>query len=135
MVKWWDRFWSAVWFLGSLAIAYLTARWFATNAAPADLGGLRYGLIVFSGIFGLLIGALVISIVSIGIMTGVEALLARAGHPVQRPQPTSSGLRIAQRGRAEEPQGAATDEAPTPTDDAAPALAPSGHDLIGSRPE
>ncbi len=131
VVKWWDRFWGAVWIIGSLAVAYLTARWFATNAAPADLGGLRYGLIAFSGLFGLLVGALLLSIASIGIMSGVEALLARAGYPLERPKPTSSGLRIAQRSREgdEGPQDEPPDAAPTPAETAAtPTFASSGHD-------
>lgn len=88
MVKWWDRFWGAAWMVGSAAVAYLTARWFAENASPADLGGLRYGLIVFSGLFGLLIGAFVLSIAVIGITTGVEWLLARAGFPLRPPAPS-----------------------------------------------
>jgi hypothetical protein len=83
VVKWWDRFWGAVWMVGSAAVAYLTGRWFAQNAAPADLGGLRYGLIVFSGLFGLLVGAFVLSLTVIGITTGVEWLFARAGHPMR----------------------------------------------------
>src|SRR4051812_19297263 len=83
VVKWWDRFWGAVWMVGSAAAAYLTGRWFAENAAPADLGGLRYGLIVFSGLFGLLVGAFVLSLAVIGITSGVEWLLARAGHPLR----------------------------------------------------
>lgn len=85
MVKWWDRFWSVAWFVGSGAVAYWTARWFAVNASPADLGGLRYGLIAFSGLFGLLVGAFLTSIAVIGITSGVEALAARAGHPFRRP--------------------------------------------------
>jgi hypothetical protein len=88
VVKWWDRFWGAVWMVGSVAAAYLTGRWFAENAAPADLGGLRYGLIVFSGLFGLLVGAFVLSIAVIGITTGVEWLFARAGHPLRPPAPS-----------------------------------------------
>jgi hypothetical protein len=93
VVKWWDWFWGAVWMVGSVAVAYLTARWFAENASPADLGGLRYGLIAFSGLFGLLVGAFVLSLTVIGITSGVEWLLARAGHPL-RP-PASSPLAIA----------------------------------------
>ena len=85
MVKWWDRFWSVAWFAGSAAIAYWTARWFAVNASPADLGGLRYGLIAFSGLFGLLVGAFLTSIAVSGITSGVESLFARAGHPFRRP--------------------------------------------------
>lgn len=88
VVKWWDRFWGAVWMIGSLLIAYLTGRWFAVNASPADLGGLRYGLIVFSGLFGLLIGAFCLSIAVIGITSGIEYLLARWGYPLRPPQPS-----------------------------------------------
>ena len=86
LVKWWDRFWGAVWMVGSILIAYLTGRWFADNAAPLDLGGLRYGLIVFSGLFGLLVGAFCLSIVVIGITSGIEYLFARAGYPLRPPQ-------------------------------------------------
>jgi hypothetical protein len=85
VVKWWDRFWSVIWFVGSGLAAYWTARWFAVNASPADLGGLRYGLIAFSGLFGLLIGAFLTSIAVIGLTSGIEALFARAGHPFRRP--------------------------------------------------
>lgn len=85
MVKWWDRFWGAVWFVSSWAIAYWTGRWFAINASPSDLGNLRYGLIAFSGLFGLLVGAFVMSLAVIGITSGIEALSARAGHPFVRP--------------------------------------------------
>jgi len=85
VVKWWDRFWSVAWFVGSGAIAYWTARWFAANASPADLGNLRYGLIAFSGLFGLLVGAFLTSIAVIAITSGIEALFARAGHPFRRP--------------------------------------------------
>lgn len=122
MVKWWDRFWGAVWMVGSGVIAYLTARWFATNAAPADLGGLRYGLIAFAGLFGLLVGALLLSIATIGIMSAVEGLLARAGRPVRRPEPPNGGLRLRQPDPAPEAARAADDEDP------ASALASSGHD-------
>lgn len=97
MVKWWDRFWGAVWIVGSGVIAYLTARWFATNASPSDLGGLRYGLIAFSGLFGLLVGAFLLSLAIIGIMGGIEALLARAGRPVRRPVPADNGAGVAGR--------------------------------------
>ena len=134
MIKWWDRFWGAVWMLGSLVVAYLTARWFATNAAPADLGGLRYGLIAFAGLFGLLVGALLLSIASIGIMTGVEALLARAGHPVRRPLPTGSDLHLARRTRDDGATPADNTEADNVeteaerSEDGPRALAPSGHD-------
>ena len=122
MVKWWDRFWGAVWMVGSGVVAYLTARWFATNAAPADLGGLRYGLIAFAGLFGLLVGALLLSIATIGIMSAVEGLLARAGRPVRRPEPINGGLRLRKPDPATEAAREANDEEPTA------ALAPSGHD-------
>lgn len=89
MVKWWDWFWGAVWIIGSALTAYLTARWFAINAAPADLGVLRYGLVAFSGLFGLLLGAFVLSVAIIGITSGSEWLLARWGYPL-RPPPTES---------------------------------------------
>ncbi len=85
MVKWWDWFWGAVWMIGSALTAYLTARWFAINAAPADLGVLRYGLVAFSGLFGLLIGAFCLSIAIIGITSGIEWLLARWGFPLRPP--------------------------------------------------
>ncbi|MGN6812261.1 MAG: hypothetical protein ACTHMP_15435 [Thermomicrobiales bacterium] len=85
MVKWWDRFWGAVWSVGSLAIAYFTGRWFAHNAAPADLGGLRYGLIVFATLFGWLVGAFCLSMVVIGITSGLERIFAKLGHPFVRP--------------------------------------------------
>ena len=91
MVKWWDRLWGAVWMIGSVVVAYLTARWFAAHAAPADLGGLRYGLIVFAGLFGLLVGAFLLSVATIGITSGIEALFARAGHPFRRPPPIHLG--------------------------------------------
>jgi hypothetical protein len=74
--------------VGSVLIAYLTGRWIAENSAPADLGGLRYGLIAFSGLFGLLVGAFCVSLAVIGITTGIEYLLARAGYPLRPPQPT-----------------------------------------------
>lgn len=106
MVKWWDRFWGAVWMLGSLGTAYLTGRWFADHAAPADLGGLRYGLIAFSGLFGLLVGAFLLSIAVIGVTTGIEWLLARAGFPL-RP---SVSLAI---GEPAAPQPEAQDDAAT----------------------
>ena len=118
MVRWGDRFWGAAWMVGSAAVAYLTARWFAENAAPADLGGLRYGLIVFSGLFGLLVGAFVLSIAVIGITTGVEWLLARAGHPL-RP-PAASPIAIAP--EAPEPEAApAAVSTPAEATDTAPA--------------
>ena len=101
MVKWWDRFWGAVWMIGSVATAYLTARWFAINASPADLGGLRYGLIAFSGLFGLLVGAFLLSIATIGIMGGIEALLARAGRPVRRQPPADKEAGVVGRGPVE----------------------------------
>jgi hypothetical protein len=88
VVKWWDRFWGAAWMVGSAAIAYATGRWMAANAAPEALGGLRYGLIAFTGLFGLLVGAFCLSVAIIGITTGIEYLLARWGYPLRPPQPT-----------------------------------------------
>jgi hypothetical protein len=88
VVKWWDRFWGAVWMVGSVWIAYSTGRWMAANSAPADLGGLRYGLIAFSSLFGLLVGAFCLSLAVIGITTGIEYLFARAGFPLRPPQPS-----------------------------------------------
>jgi hypothetical protein len=85
VVKWWDRFWGAVWSIGSLAIAYFTGRWFAHNAAPADLGGLRYGLIAFAALFGWLVGAFCLSMLVIGITSGLERGFAKLGHPFVRP--------------------------------------------------
>ncbi len=86
MVKWWDRFWGAAWMVGSVLIAYLTGRWIAVNSAPADLGSLRYGLIAFSSLFGLLVGAFCLSLAIIGITSGIEYLLARWGYPLRPPQ-------------------------------------------------
>jgi hypothetical protein len=88
VAKWWDRFWGAVWMVGSVLIAYATGKWMAANSAPADLGGLRYGLIAFSSLFGLLVGAFCLSLAVIGITTGIEYLLARAGFPLRPPQPS-----------------------------------------------
>lgn len=105
MVKWWDRLWGAVWMVGSLLIAYRTARWFADHAAPADLGGLRYGLIAFSGLFGLLVGAFCLSLAVIGVTSGIEYLLARAGHPL-RPAQASSDTPIVAIVEEAEPAGA-----------------------------
>jgi hypothetical protein len=112
VAKWWDRFWGAVWMVGSALSAYLTGRWFAANAAPADLGGLRYGLIVFSGLFGLLVGAFCLSLAVIGITTGIEYLLARAGFPLRPPQPSIVAI------------GPAPDTAEG-TQDVAPEIAPA----------
>jgi hypothetical protein len=86
VAKWWDRFWGAVWMIGSVLIAYLTGRWIAANSAPADLGSLRYGLIAFSSLFGLLVGAFCLSLAIIGVTSGVEYLLARWGYPLRPPQ-------------------------------------------------
>lgn len=88
MAKWWDRFWGAVWVVGSLWIAYATGRWMAVNSAPADLGSLRYPLIVVSSLFGLLVGSFCLSLAVIGVTTGIEYLLARAGFPLRPPQPS-----------------------------------------------
>lgn len=117
MVKWWDRLWGAVWIVGSIAAAYLTGRWFAQHAAPADLGALRYGLVAFSALFGLLVGALLLSIAVIGVTSGIEWLLKRAGYPL-RPEP------IADPARADDP--AADEPAAEPV--AAPTLQAPGHD-------
>ena len=84
-VKWWDRFWGAVWVLGSLWVAYQTARWFALNASPADLGPLRYALVAFAFVFGLLIGMALLSLAIIGVTVGLERLFARLGLVVRRP--------------------------------------------------
>lgn len=95
VVKWWDRFWGALWAIGSAYIAFKTARWFATNASPADLGPLRYGLIGFAFLFGLLLGMAVLSLLTIGIMVALERLASALGHPFNRPMPADSGLLIA----------------------------------------
>ena len=113
VVKWWDRFWGAVWMVGSVLIAYLTGRWFAANAAPADLGGLRYGLIASSGLFGLLVGAFCLSLAIIGITSGIEYLLARWGHPLRPPQPTIFAI------ESEGPSAAAPADAPAEVADIA----------------
>ena len=113
-VRWWDRLWGAVWVLGSLWAAYQTARWFALNAAPADLGPLRYALVAFAFLFGLLIGMALLSLAIIGVTVGLERLFARLGHPMRRPeQPAgvpASGELPAQpassSGRPEAPLGA-----------------------------
>lgn len=88
MAKWWDRFWGAVWVVGSVLIAYATGRWMAANSAPADLGSLRYPLIAVSSLFGLLVGSFCLSLAVIGVTTGIEYLLARAGFPLRPPQPS-----------------------------------------------
>lgn len=106
MVKWWDRFWGALWAIGSAYIAFRTARWFATNASPADLGPLRYGLIVFAFLFGLLLGMAVLSLLTIGIMVVLERLAGALGHPFNRPVPATSGLLIAPRRAPAEDQRA-----------------------------
>lgn len=85
MVKWWERFWGAVWMVGTVAIAYAAARWMAANAAPLDLGTLRYGLIATAGLFGLLLGALTVSLIVIGLMSGLERVAARLGYPLRDP--------------------------------------------------
>ena len=85
LVLWWDRCWGAIWLLGSVWIAYLTARWFAQHATPSDLGALRWGLIAFAALFGLLLGMFGLSLAVIGITSGLEKLLARLGRPLPRP--------------------------------------------------
>ena len=87
MVRWWDRFWGAVWVVGSAWIGYETARWFALNATPSDLGPLRYALVAFAFIFGLLLGMVGLSLAIIGATVGLERLFATLGHPLQRPAP------------------------------------------------
>jgi hypothetical protein len=89
VVKWWDRFWGAVWVAGSAWIGYETARWFALNATPADLGPLRYALVAFAFIFGLLLGMAGLSLAIIGATVGLERLSAALGHPLQRPAPSA----------------------------------------------
>lgn len=102
MVKWWDRFWGALWAVGSAYIAFKTARWFATNASPADLGPLRYGLIVFAFLFGLLLGMAALSLFTIGCMVVLERLAGALGRPFNRPVPATSGLSIAPKRAAPE---------------------------------
>lgn len=85
VVRWWDRLWGAAWLLGSLWFAYLTARWFAAVAAPANLGALHYGLVAFAALFGLLVGMFLLSAAVIALTTGLEWLFARLGHPLPRP--------------------------------------------------
>lgn len=120
MVKWWDRFWGALWALGSAYIAFETARWFATNASPADLGPLRYGLIVFAFLFGLLLGMAVLSLLTIGIMVVLERLAGALGHPFNRPVSATSGLLIAPRRAAAEDaqahQPSVVEARPAPSD-------------------
>lgn len=120
MVKWWDRFWGAVWSIGSLAIAYFTGRWFAHNAAPADLGGLRYGLIAFAALFGWLVGAFCLSMLVIGITSGLERGFAKLGHPFVRPALSVTealagmGTTMAPPGTGEAPASLPTAEEPVP---------------------
>lgn len=85
MVKWWDRFWGAVWIGGSLAIAYLTARWLAVDVELPDYGPWRYVLVAFAFLFGLLLGMFGLSVAVIAITTALERLLARLGRPLRRP--------------------------------------------------
>jgi hypothetical protein len=119
VVKWWDRFWSAVWMIGSAVCAYVAGRWVAVNASPADLGGLRYGLIAFSGLFGLLVGAFCLSIAVIAVTTGLEWLFAKAGHPFHRPAPE----------RPEMLPPSVTNPVPAPADEEAPATSPATEHL------
>jgi len=122
VVKWWDRFWGAVWILGSVGAAYLTGRWFALYAAPANLGVLRYGLVAFSALFGLLVGALLISVAVIGITSGVEWLLRRVGHPLRPDAPTAPPSAVAGGDESEAVDGVVGESGPAPT------LHPSGDD-------
>lgn len=87
LARWWDRFWGGLWVAGSLWIAYQTARWFAANASPAALGPLRYGLIVFAFLFGLLVGMAVLSLAIIAVTVALEWLLSKLGHPLRPPAP------------------------------------------------
>ncbi len=89
MVKWWDRFWGAVWFVGSVAIAYLATRYVIHNATPAYLGVAgRYTLVAFAFLTAMLIGMAVLSLVVLGAITGFERLFARLGRPLRRPVPS-----------------------------------------------
>ncbi|HEX5505889.1 MAG TPA: hypothetical protein VFW96_24945 [Thermomicrobiales bacterium] len=91
MAKWWDRFWGAVWTIGSFVVAYETARWFALHASPPYLGALRYPLLVFAFLFGLLVGMAVLSAVIIGVTMGLERLFAALGLPLRQLQPLHPG--------------------------------------------
>jgi hypothetical protein len=129
VAKWWDRFWGAVWMVGSVLIAYATGKWMAANSAPADLGGLRYGLIAFSSLFGLLVGAFCLSLAVIGITTGIEYLLARAGFPLRPPQPSIVAI-----GPESDTYEAATPAAsPEPSSEEGPRIeSPGRHDTATS---
>ena len=109
MVKWWDRLWGAVWVVGSAWIAYRVAAWFAAQAAPADLGVVRYGLIALAFFFGLLTGQFGLSVAIIAVTAGVERLCARLGRPLR---PHTMELPTA-------PEAAVGIRGPTPRSDAA----------------
>lgn len=117
MAKWWDRFWGAVWTIGSVVVAYGTARWFALHASPSNLGALRYPLLVFAFLFGLLVGMAALSAVIIGVTMGLERLFAALGLPLRQLQPLHPGKPDGA-APAEQPERAAADTAPP-----APALA------------
>lgn len=87
MLKWWERFWAALWFAGSALVAYLTAQWWAEHAMPSNLGYQRYGLLVFAGLLGWLVGALLFSIAIVLLMTVLEFILARFGLRLRPPAP------------------------------------------------
>lgn len=91
MAKWWDRFWGAVWTIGSVVVAYETARWFSLHASPSNLGALRYPLLVFAFLFGLLVGMAALSAVIIGVTMGLERLFAALGLPLRQLQPLHPG--------------------------------------------
>ena len=102
-VKWWDRFWGAVWVLGSAGVAYWTARWFALNAARPGLGPLRYGLVAFAFLFGLLVGMALLSLAIIGLTVVLERLFARLGVPVVRPGRPAAQAEVARPAAVEAP--------------------------------
>jgi hypothetical protein len=120
VAKWWDRFWGAVWTIGSFFAAFKTAQWFAHNAAPSNLGALRYPLLVFAFLFGLLVAMAILSAVIIGVTIGLERLFAALGLPLRQLRPLVPGKpdQAAQPEQDERDEPAATEAAP-----AAPALA------------
>ncbi|HET8632158.1 MAG TPA: hypothetical protein VFL91_32430 [Thermomicrobiales bacterium] len=121
VAKWWDRFWGAVWTIGSLFAAFKTAQWFAHNAAPSDLGALRYPLLVFAFLFGLLVAMAILSAVIIGVTIGLERLFAALGLPLRQLQPLFPG----------KPDQAVQPEPGEPATPEAASVAPA---LAGPRP-
>ena len=88
VVKWWDRFWGVVWFVGSVWIGYLAARYVLLNATPAYLGAFgRYTLIAFAFLTAMLIGMAILSLAVMGVTIGLERLFVRLGRPLRRPAP------------------------------------------------